>query len=213
MSLFLLEVEPSKSRAGRLSHHRTSRTFVQRELTGLSVASGCSLQVAFMNRSPDSLRAPSNVWTIINFLREFPDRSGWMIFHRKSLTHLLGCGFLYMVVLAHAEKTVAQMQRVRPANSSATGAKSAERADVSRFRKRVETTLAASGTDKGTWGVLVTDAATGEVYYERDADNYFAPASNAKLFTTAFALATLGPDYRVRTSIVSSGTRSTRTDC
>ena len=31
------------------------------------------------------------------------------------------------------------------------------------------------------------------------------PASNAKLFTTALALATLGPDYRVRTTVASSG--------
>jgi D-alanyl-D-alanine carboxypeptidase/D-alanyl-D-alanine-endopeptidase (penicillin-binding protein 4) len=51
----------------------------------------------------------------------------------------------------------------------------------------------------------VTDAATGEVLYARNPDGFFLPASNAKLFTTAFALATLGPDYRVRTSIASSG--------
>ena len=38
------------------------------------------------------------------------------------------------------------------------------------------------------------------------ADAYFMPASNAKLFTTALALATLGPDYRVRTTVASSGT-------
>jgi D-alanyl-D-alanine carboxypeptidase/D-alanyl-D-alanine-endopeptidase (penicillin-binding protein 4) len=69
----------------------------------------------------------------------------------------------------------------------------------------VNLALDAPGPDKGVWGVLVTDAATGEIYYDRNADKLFAPASNAKLFTTAFALATLGPDYRIRTSIVSSG--------
>jgi D-alanyl-D-alanine carboxypeptidase/D-alanyl-D-alanine-endopeptidase (penicillin-binding protein 4) len=53
--------------------------------------------------------------------------------------------------------------------------------------------------------VLVTDAATGEVLYARNPDGYFMPASNAKLFTTALALATLGPDYRVRTTLASSG--------
>ena len=52
----------------------------------------------------------------------------------------------------------------------------------------------------------MSDAATGEVLYARNADDYFMPASNAKLFTTALALATLGPDYRVRTTVASAGT-------
>jgi D-alanyl-D-alanine carboxypeptidase/D-alanyl-D-alanine-endopeptidase (penicillin-binding protein 4) len=70
----------------------------------------------------------------------------------------------------------------------------------------LETALAASGPDKGFWGVLVTDATTGEVLYARNDENYFAPASNAKLFTTALALATLGPNHRVHTTVAASGT-------
>ncbi|HEX4642517.1 MAG TPA: D-alanyl-D-alanine carboxypeptidase, partial [Candidatus Acidoferrales bacterium] len=89
---------------------------------------------------------------------------------------------------------------------SATGApKHQPGADVERFRQRVDAALAASGPDKGDWGVLVADAATGEVLYTRNPDAYFMPASNAKLFTTALALATLGPDYRVRTTVASAG--------
>jgi D-alanyl-D-alanine carboxypeptidase/D-alanyl-D-alanine-endopeptidase (penicillin-binding protein 4) len=42
--------------------------------------------------------------------------------------------------------------------------------------------------------------------YERNVDSYFAPASDAKLFTTAFALGTLGPEYRIRTTVNSSAT-------
>jgi D-alanyl-D-alanine carboxypeptidase/D-alanyl-D-alanine-endopeptidase (penicillin-binding protein 4) len=80
------------------------------------------------------------------------------------------------------------------------------RVDVERFRQRAEAALSAAGADKGTWGVLVTDAATGEVLYSRNAAGYFMPASNAKLFTTAAALAALGPDYRVRTTVTSTGT-------
>ena len=113
-----------------------------------------------------------------------------------------------MVVFACAGNIAAQSRPPGSRNSRrvATGVKPAERADVARFRKRVEAALSAAGPDKGTWGVLVTDAVTGEVLYERNGGNYFTPASDAKLFTTALALATLGPDYRIRTAIATSGT-------
>lgn len=116
-----------------------------------------------------------------------------------------------MVVSAGAGKTTAQSGPSKPANfgGGAANSKSAVRADVERFQQRAEAALSAAGPDKGAWGVLVTDAATGEVLYARNADGYFMPASNAKLFTTALALATLGPDYRVRTSVASSGTMET----
>ncbi len=97
-----------------------------------------------------------------------------------------------------------------------------ERADVVRFRQRVEALL--SGTlparpiaqpkeaagepthpEKGDWGLLVVDAATGETLVAVNADRYFTPASNTKMFTTALALATLGPDYRYRTTIETRG--------
>ena len=127
--------------------------------------------------------------------------------NRRRCALLVGCVALSMVVCEHAANTPAQS---RFANSGASGAsnannKFAPRADVERFRQRADATLSAAGPDKGTWGVLVTDAATGEVLYSRNADGYFMPASNAKLFSTALALATLGPDYRVRTTIASNG--------
>jgi serine-type D-Ala-D-Ala carboxypeptidase/endopeptidase (penicillin-binding protein 4) len=113
-----------------------------------------------------------------------------------------------MVVFAYAERTGAQSQPSNTLHSRtvATGTRPAERADVARFRNRVEATLSASGPDKGFWGALVTDAATGEVLYARNAGNYFTPASDAKLFTTALALATLGPDHRIRTTVSTTGT-------
>jgi D-alanyl-D-alanine carboxypeptidase/D-alanyl-D-alanine-endopeptidase (penicillin-binding protein 4) len=116
-----------------------------------------------------------------------------------------------MVVCEGASNTAAQSHPSKSVNSrvGAKNVKPAVRADVERFRQRAETALSAAGPDKGTWGVLVTDAATGEVLYARNPDGYFMPASNAKLFTTALALATLGPDYRVRTTVSSSGTIDT----
>jgi len=127
--------------------------------------------------------------------------------NRRLRALVVGCVVFGMVVRAGAAKTAAQS---RPSQSPGSRSSAANgippaRADVERFRQRAEAALSAAGPDKGTWGVLVTDATTGEVLYSRNADSFFMPASNAKLFSTALALATLGPDYRVRTTVASSG--------
>jgi serine-type D-Ala-D-Ala carboxypeptidase/endopeptidase (penicillin-binding protein 4) len=89
--------------------------------------------------------------------------------------------------------------RVRaPAHSSKD-----ERDDVARFADRVQAALGSSGNDKAYWGLIISDADSGEVLYSLNAGRYFMPASNAKLFTTAMALATLGPDFRIRTTVES----------
>jgi D-alanyl-D-alanine carboxypeptidase/D-alanyl-D-alanine-endopeptidase (penicillin-binding protein 4) len=80
------------------------------------------------------------------------------------------------------------------------------RKDVALFRKRVEAALSEAHAQKGLWGVLVTDRDTGNTLYELNADRFFTPASNAKIFTSALALATLGRDYRFRTTLESPGT-------
>jgi D-alanyl-D-alanine carboxypeptidase/D-alanyl-D-alanine-endopeptidase (penicillin-binding protein 4) len=65
--------------------------------------------------------------------------------------------------------------------------------------------IASSGNDKAYWGLIVSDAETGEELYSLNAGRYFMPASNAKLFTTAMALATLGPAFHIRTTVESAG--------
>ena len=129
-----------------------------------------------------------------------------MTSNRTLRAQAVGCVALGMVVFG-AWQLAAQS---RPAKSPSTRAgaadrKSPGRADVEHFRQRVDAALSVAGPDKGAWGVLVTDATTGEVLYARNPGSYFMPASDAKLFTTAFALATLGPDYRVRTTVASGG--------
>ncbi|HXJ07372.1 MAG TPA: D-alanyl-D-alanine carboxypeptidase/D-alanyl-D-alanine-endopeptidase [Candidatus Acidoferrum sp.] len=73
------------------------------------------------------------------------------------------------------------------------------------FGARANTLLDAAPEGKGDWGLLIVDARTGETLYEKNADNYFVPASNMKLFTTALALARLGPDYRFHTTLETHG--------
>lgn len=79
------------------------------------------------------------------------------------------------------------------------------RSDVARFRARVDAILADTHAKRSYWGIEVADRDTGEILYTLNADHFFAPASNAKLITTALALNELGPDYRFRTTLESDG--------
>ena len=54
-------------------------------------------------------------------------------------------------------------------------------------------------------GIDVVALPDGRALYQRDAERLFAPASNTKLFTTALALSTLGPQYRFTTTVVAQG--------
>lgn len=55
------------------------------------------------------------------------------------------------------------------------------------------------------WGVLIESLTTGEVWYERNSDRMFMPASNEKIPTAAAALITLGPEFKYRTHYYYSG--------
>jgi len=81
-------------------------------------------------------------------------------------------------------------------------------AAAARFTERAVALLAATPSSKGDWGLLIVDAQTGETLFEKNADGYFVPASNMKLFTTALALARLGPDYKFHTTLETRGTIS-----
>ncbi len=55
------------------------------------------------------------------------------------------------------------------------------------------------------WGILIVDADTGKTVYQLNPDDLFAPASVTKLYTSAAALVTFGPDYRFRTPVYRRG--------
>ncbi len=81
-----------------------------------------------------------------------------------------------------------------------------ERAGIVQFQEAVDAALADPTAQKAFIGVLIVDAETKQPIYELNADRYFTPASNTKLFTTTLAMSLLGPDYRFRTTIETHGT-------
>jgi serine-type D-Ala-D-Ala carboxypeptidase/endopeptidase (penicillin-binding protein 4) len=93
----------------------------------------------------------------------------------------------------------------RPKTTSPKSMPASKRQDVARFEIRVQGALNEAHAQKALWGILVVDRDTGETLYELNADRFFTPASNAKIFTTSLALATLGPNFRFRTTLESSG--------
>src|SRR5260370_32075880 len=102
-------------------------------------------------------------------------------------------------------------QSKQKADASCCGANkqsAASKKATAKFAARAEALLGTMPTNKGEWGLLIADAQSGVTLYEQNADKYFAPASNMKLFTTALALAKLGPEYRFHTTLETRGTIS-----
>jgi D-alanyl-D-alanine carboxypeptidase/D-alanyl-D-alanine-endopeptidase (penicillin-binding protein 4) len=71
--------------------------------------------------------------------------------------------------------------------------------------ERINAILTQPDLAHGFWGIEITSLTTGKVIYAKNPENLFTPASNTKLFTTAAALALIGPDYKFRTSVETSG--------
>jgi serine-type D-Ala-D-Ala carboxypeptidase/endopeptidase (penicillin-binding protein 4) len=69
--------------------------------------------------------------------------------------------------------------------------------------KEIERLLTASPAAKTAfWGIDVVDLASGKTLYRLNADHFFVPASNTKLFTTALALSRLGPGFTFQTRVL-----------
>ena len=68
------------------------------------------------------------------------------------------------------------------------------------LQDRIARVLAAPDLARGFWGLEVTSL-SGQTLYSLNPDKLFTPASNTKLFTTAAALALIGPDYKFRTTV------------
>lgn len=104
---------------------------------------------------------------------------------------------------AFAQRPAASARTANPQKASVSAKKAA-----AKFAQRAEALLGSGPAGKGEWGLMIVDAESGETLYQQNADRYFVPASNMKLFTTALALAKLGPEYRFHTTLETSGTIS-----
>jgi len=79
-------------------------------------------------------------------------------------------------------------------------------APVKPLPERIAAVLSATDLARGFWGIEVASLSTGKTLYSQNADKLFTPASNTKLFTTAAALALIGPDYKFHTTVETAGT-------
>jgi serine-type D-Ala-D-Ala carboxypeptidase/endopeptidase (penicillin-binding protein 4) len=94
----------------------------------------------------------------------------------------------------------------KPAASSTTPAPAPVSPAVQQLQTRIAALLNSPDLEHGFWGIEVSSLATGETLYSQNSDKLFTPASNTKLFITAAALALIGPDYKFRTTVETTGT-------
>src|SRR5579864_8650707 len=73
------------------------------------------------------------------------------------------------------------------------------------LKKQIETFLSQPDLTRGFWGIEITSLDGGKVLYANNPDKLFTPASNTMLFTTAAALALIGPEYKFRTTLETNG--------
>ena len=91
---------------------------------------------------------------------------------------------------------------VDAAKTAAADKKTTPKKDLT---KEITAILEQPPLNRAHWGVDVVDLETGKALYSQNSDQLFLPASNAKLFTTAAALAIAGPNYRFRTTVEAEG--------
>jgi serine-type D-Ala-D-Ala carboxypeptidase/endopeptidase (penicillin-binding protein 4) len=71
--------------------------------------------------------------------------------------------------------------------------------------QQIDKIIGEPDVSRGFWGIEVISLKDGTVLYTMNNDKLFTPASNTKLFTTAAALALIGPDYKFKTTVETNG--------
>src|SRR5690625_664348 len=73
--------------------------------------------------------------------------------------------------------------------------------DIAALAERIDARFDDPNLAESHWGVLIESAETGEIWYERNADRTFVPASNQKILVAAASYRSLGPDFQFTTTI------------
>jgi D-alanyl-D-alanine carboxypeptidase/D-alanyl-D-alanine-endopeptidase (penicillin-binding protein 4) len=70
---------------------------------------------------------------------------------------------------------------------------------------QIESVINGADYQHAHWGIFIVDAENGQTLYAHNPDRLFFPASTTKLYSSAAALAALGPGYRFETPVYSRG--------
>jgi len=76
---------------------------------------------------------------------------------------------------------------------------------MAEFSEQLEDIFDDPNFNNSIWGVSIQSLVTGEYFYKRNENKLFMPASNQKLLTSAAGLLLLGPMYRFKTEVYSTG--------
>lgn len=119
------------------------------------------------------------------------------------LTLLIFCGLPLAVTAVESENggenTQSQAQIQTPPQTQAQVQDHAKTS--SSFKPQNIENIIQEKLPEAAVGIMLKDAKTGQVLYERNASKAFAPASGLKVFTAATALKTLGPEYQYKTTV------------
>ena len=89
--------------------------------------------------------------------------------------------------------------------SLAASAADRSKANAAKLDREITKILRDPDLDRAFWGIDVVSLDSGKPVYALNQEKLFTPASNTKLFTTAAVFALIGPDYRFKTTVETSG--------
>jgi serine-type D-Ala-D-Ala carboxypeptidase/endopeptidase (penicillin-binding protein 4) len=120
--------------------------------------------------------------------------------NRFLLRATLAAFLAFAQAIAPAHALIAQ--EPKPAGQQEQAAIQAETIDS--LRARIAAHISQPRFAPAAWGVKIVSLDSGKMLFEQNAQKYFSPASNAKLYTAALTLDMLGTDYRIKTSLYST---------